>query len=92
MAKIYRTKTSEGSNNYFNCPGCGITHGFNNNWNFNQDYDKPTISPSILVRGYSSKGKEIQCHSYITDGNIQFLNDCNHELAGKTVELPEIEI
>jgi hypothetical protein len=29
------------------------------------------------------------CHSYITDGNIQFLEDCSHELAGKTVHLPE---
>lgn len=28
------------------------------------------------------------CHSFITDGNIQFLNDCSHELAGKTVPLP----
>lgn len=30
------------------------------------------------------------CHSFITDGQIQFLNDCTHELAGQTVELPEV--
>lgn len=30
------------------------------------------------------------CHSWVTDGNIQFLNDCTHALAGKTVPLPEI--
>lgn len=30
------------------------------------------------------------CHSFITDGNIQFLNDCTHHLAGQTVELPDI--
>ena len=29
------------------------------------------------------------CHSFIRDGKIQFLNDCTHELAGRTVELPE---
>ena len=29
-----------------------------------------------------------RCHSYVTDGQIQFLGDCSHELAGKTVELP----
>ena len=29
------------------------------------------------------------CHSYITDGRIQFLSDCTHALAGQTVDLPE---
>jgi hypothetical protein len=29
-----------------------------------------------------------QCHSYITDGKIQFLGDCTHALAGQTVDLP----
>lgn len=28
------------------------------------------------------------CHSYVTDGRIQFLNDCTHELRGQTVDLP----
>jgi len=28
------------------------------------------------------------CHSFITDGRIQFLSDCTHELAGQTVDLP----
>lgn len=30
-----------------------------------------------------------QCHSFVTNGQIQFLGDCSHELAGKTVPLPE---
>lgn len=30
-----------------------------------------------------------QCHSFVTDGRIQFLTDCSHELAGQTVELPD---
>ena len=29
------------------------------------------------------------CHSFVTDGKIQFLNDCSHELAGQTVDLPD---
>lgn len=29
------------------------------------------------------------CHSHVTDGRIQFLGDCTHELAGQTVPLPE---
>ena len=30
------------------------------------------------------------CHTFITNGQIQFLGDCTHELAGQTVELPDI--
>lgn len=36
-------------------------------------------------------GKKIVCHSYIEEGNIRFLDDCTHELAGKTVPLPDFE-
>jgi hypothetical protein len=28
------------------------------------------------------------CHSYVTDGQIQFLTDSTHELAGRTVPIP----
>lgn len=28
------------------------------------------------------------CHTFVTDGRIQFLNDCTHALAGQTVDLP----
>lgn len=30
------------------------------------------------------------CHSFITDGKIQFLGDCTHELANQTVPLENI--
>lgn len=75
-------------------------------WAFNGDVDKPTVSPSILVTyrhpeghtnenpapiGYSGPYVNDICHSFIKDGNIQYLNDCTHSLAGQTVELPEIE-
>jgi hypothetical protein len=29
-----------------------------------------------------------QCHSFVNDGQIQFLSDCSHELANQTVPLP----
>ncbi len=29
------------------------------------------------------------CHSFVTDGRIQFLYDCTHALAGRTVDLPD---
>lgn len=31
------------------------------------------------------------CHSFVTDGRIQYLGDCTHELAGQTVDLPPLE-
>jgi hypothetical protein len=30
-----------------------------------------------------------RCHSFVTDGQIQFLSDCTHALAGQTVPLPD---
>lgn len=30
------------------------------------------------------------CHSFVTDGRIQFLSDCTHAMAGQTVDLPDI--
>ena len=54
---------------------------------FNNNVDKPTFTPSLFVNPNSDRG----CHSFITDGKIQFLSDCFHELAGQTVDLPEVE-
>ncbi|MDR3451666.1 MAG: DUF6527 family protein [Rhodoferax sp.] len=38
-------------------------------------------------RDANGKALPSVCHSFITDGKIQFLNDCTHELAGQTVPL-----
>lgn len=32
--------------------------------------------------------KCFRCHSFITDGMIQYLNDCSHSLGGQTIPLP----
>lgn len=29
------------------------------------------------------------CHTFVTNGQIQYLSDCTHEYAGKTVEMEE---
>lgn len=31
-----------------------------------------------------------RCHLFLRQGVLQFLGDCTHELAGKTVDLPEL--
>ena len=91
----------------FVCLGCGMEHavwtgaGPGATWQFNGDPDKPTINPSLLVRmgpkcdpdtHLAIEGeKDRVCHSFIKDGNIQFLTDCTHHLAGQTVEIPDAE-
>lgn len=83
---------------YFTCPGCKCDHGIwttaqNSNgamWQFNGDVNNPTVSPSLKVN-LIQPGKVETCHSFIKDGKIQFLSDCYHELAGKTIELPDYE-
>lgn len=87
----------------FMCPGCNDYHMpvVNNKqpggpqWTFNGDLNSPTFSPSLLMQREEYQGEEQSnikhvCHSFITDGKIQFLNDCTHELAGQTVDLPEV--
>lgn len=32
------------------------------------------------------------CHSFVTDGRIQFLGDCTHALANQTVDLPDFPV
>lgn len=56
-------------------------------WEFNQDYDRPTFTPSLLMHG------EVEiCHSFIADGKIQYLMDCTHAMAGQTVELMDAQL
>lgn len=61
-------------------------------WGFNGDLVLPTLTPSILCRvEMGAEKRKVVCHSFVTGGRIQFLNDCTHALAGQTVDLPEIE-
>ena len=71
-------------------------------WEFNGNMEKPTFKPSLLIRGTvpvtDAEAEQIMrgvkfepvpfvCHTFITDGQIQFLGDCTHEFAGKTVAM-----
>lgn len=65
-------------------------------WGFNGDFDAPTFTPSINSWwGGDGEGDDHiplhRCHTFITDGRIQFLGDCTHALVGQTVDLPEID-
>ena len=41
---------AEGDRFSFFCPGCRETHTVGVGWNFDGDYERPTFSPSVLVR------------------------------------------
>ena len=109
----------------FWCPGCGALHRVPSNlrteapgpkWQWNEDAERPTFSPSILVRTIRPNltdeewalydevaagpgGTErvladprfrFVCHSFVTDGRIQYLSDCTHQYAGQTIDLPDL--
>lgn len=73
-------------------------------WTWNGDTERPTISPSIKVTGTQPlteeeyqrvirrepfEPKPLVCHSFLRHGQLEFLSDCTHALAGQTVPLPE---
>jgi hypothetical protein len=43
--------------------------------------------PNPAPAGWQGEYVEDRCHLFVTHGQIQFLTDCTHELAGKTIPL-----
>ncbi len=77
---------------YFWCPGCeklhGITAGGAGAWTWNGDLERPTVQPSVLAfHEDKNKQRVTYCHLFLREGRLQFLDDCRHALAGKTVDL-----
>lgn len=77
----------------FWCPGCDMLHPLaiekpnhlGAKWSFDGNLELPTFHPSVVLKGPFG-----QCHSFIIEGRIRFLNDCEHKLSGQIVELPDI--
>ena len=74
-------------------------------WTWNGDVDKPTLRPSVLTQGFHKmtddeyksvmSGTKIEprlyrCHTWVTDGQANFLDDCNHDLRGQVVDMLEV--
>ncbi len=77
------------------CPGCESGHSVwteapnahnGAKWGFDGNMEKPTFTPSLLVRWGDEKGDHV-CHSFIKNGVWEFLGDCTHKLAGQKVEM-----
>lgn len=53
-----------------------------------EDYEAWCESGYPALNGREFDSAPTVCHSFVTDGRIQFLGDCTHALAGQTVDLP----
>lgn len=54
-------------------------------WKWNGDLVRVTLSPSILTK--INRKIPFVCHSFLRDGQWQFLGDCTHELKNQTVDM-----
>ena len=93
-----------GIRHYYWCPGCDALHGIailphtadnGAGWEFTGTLECPTYSPSQLTswnqwQGHDKPSKEFRCHTFIRNGQIQFLDDCTHEFKGQTLPLPPL--
>ena len=95
-----KVRKFEGKEHYMIfCPGCKHGHVYTcgktdqPRWTFDGNMLEPTFEKSMLVNPEGEKGTPHcgvkRCHSIVTDGNIRFLNDCDHDLAGQTVPLED---
>lgn len=89
---------------FYWCDGCDMRHMVHTQpvpnepglpvWEFNGNLEKPTISPSVLVNWKGSSNPKLDaigtCHTFITDGVVEFLADCGHILAGQKVPLRKV--
>jgi len=82
------TGTAYETSYWLYCPGCEDAHRINQTWQFDGNVERPTFSPSILVNGAMAHGT--RCHSFVKAGQWQFLDDCDHKLAGQTVDMVDL--
>lgn len=95
--KISNYTDGEGNKGFhFHCPGCGHAHGVYVEgvnvpiWSYNGNLNSPTFEPSILCTYEYGEQKEKRiCHSFVRNGQIQYLDDCTHHLKGQIVDLPD---
>ena len=111
-----KLRNIEGGGLGYWCQGCDMLHqvwvgeGPGPRWGWNGDVERPTFTPSVLVRWHQweppattlevrdkiKSGEIVQtkvekvCHTFITDGKVQFLGDCTHQYAWQTLDLPDL--
>lgn len=81
------------------CPGCKRAHSITfgpegtETWTWDGNAEHPTFAPSILANGTRGASSEEwnrrhpRCHSFVREGRIEYLSDCEHAMAGTTVDM-----
>lgn len=88
------------------CPACHDTHQLPDTWAFNGNVEKPSFSPSFKHGGVMKVTRDDGtwywlcdadanpiprvCHYVLTDGVLNFCNDCTHSMGGQAVPLPDL--
>lgn len=91
MAKVESIKNQSGEHAGWLIwsPGDNSHIMFDERWTFNGDFEKPTFTPSMLVNAHIPGA--VRSHFFVTDGKIRYLSDCDHELAGKTIDMVDVD-
>jgi hypothetical protein len=90
---------------YFFCPGCAEYHSVSTTrpnangtvFRISGTLQLPTVTPMInrsIEKFNSSKHANNPahvCNSFIVEGKIRFLENCTHALAGRQVDLPNVD-
>jgi len=85
--KLFKRENGAITEYLFYCPACKRVHMFTvPECTFNNNLEKPTVGQSILV--FANTTEQVRCHSTIKDGKITYRNDSEHNMKGKTVDLP----
>lgn len=93
MAKVEKIEHNGELHGYMiTSPATGQNILFDKRWTFNGDMENPTFRPSMLINYDMCENPEIGLvreHFFVTNGKIQYLADCHHNMAGKTVDMIE---
>lgn len=77
----------------YHCPGCKHLHYVpTKRWHWNGDREKPTLSPSVrhFIPANEYGPEKTICHYHLRNGILEFCGDCDHDLKGKNVPLPDL--
>jgi hypothetical protein len=82
----------------FWCPACDEHHSYqlgpgNRGWQFDGNAESPTFTPSLLLKRSRAdyEGCGPRCHLFVTAGKIAYCSDCEHEYAGRTVDMVPVD-
>ena len=61
-------------------------------WEFQGSVDNPTVSPAVRRLDSSGDPDNLADHFFLIDGEVRYLPDCQHHLAGKKIQLEECRL